>query len=85
MPVTSEDDDDHHHHDYTSGVMPGSRCRHNYNERTEAGMNRQINLFMHVGYVYHSMVGPTGCTAGGQGVGGQGGVAWVYLLEEWFS
>ncbi|XP_050734022.1 soma ferritin-like isoform X2 [Eriocheir sinensis] len=36
-------------------VQPMARCRHNYHERTEAAINRQINLFHHVGYVYSSM------------------------------
>ncbi|KAK8736257.1 hypothetical protein OTU49_004898 [Cherax quadricarinatus] len=47
-------DDDENHHDYSS-IIPHPRCRHNYHDRTEAGMNRQINLFMHADYVYSSM------------------------------
>ncbi|XP_063867282.1 soma ferritin-like isoform X1 [Scylla paramamosain] len=36
-------------------VQPVARCRHNFHERTEAAISRQINLFLHVGYVYSSM------------------------------
>nr|XP_045582194.1 soma ferritin-like isoform X1 [Procambarus clarkii] len=52
MPTTDDDDDAH---GFPNGILPHSRCRHNYHDRTEAAMNRQINLFMHAGYVYHSM------------------------------
>ncbi|XP_064119438.1 soma ferritin-like isoform X1 [Macrobrachium nipponense] len=61
QPTTEEDEDDdsgHHHrhrHDPYSGVAQVSRCRHNFNDRTEAGINRQINFYMHSGYVYNSM------------------------------
>ncbi|XP_066970812.1 soma ferritin-like isoform X3 [Macrobrachium rosenbergii] len=61
QPTTEEDEDDdsgHHHrhrHDPYSGVAHVSRCRHNFNDRTEAGINRQINFYMHSGYVYNSM------------------------------
>ena len=44
------------HNGSGNGVIPVSRCRHNYHERTEQAINRQINLFMHAGYVYSSMV-----------------------------
>ncbi|XP_071512480.1 soma ferritin-like isoform X1 [Panulirus ornatus] len=54
MPSNPDDEGETHHHDF-GGILPVSRCRHNYNERTEAGINRQINLMMYVGYVYHSM------------------------------
>ncbi|XP_037786771.1 soma ferritin-like isoform X2 [Penaeus monodon] len=40
---------------FGNSVTPASRCRHNYHERTENAINRQINLFLHVGYVYNSM------------------------------
>lgn len=43
------------HNGHTNGLLPVSRCRHNYHDRTEQAINRQINLFMHAGYVYSSM------------------------------
>ncbi|XP_018026523.1 soma ferritin isoform X2 [Hyalella azteca] len=43
------------HNGHSNTIMPISRCRHNYHERTEQAINRQINLFMHAGYVYSSM------------------------------
>ncbi|XP_042212274.1 soma ferritin-like isoform X1 [Homarus americanus] len=49
------DEDDDHNNGYSNSILSLSRCRHNYHERTEAGMNRQINFFMHAGYVYNSM------------------------------
>lgn len=63
MPTTQEEgerDSGRGGAHYGSGFGPGdvqpvSKCRHNYHERTEAAINRQINLFLHVGYMYSSM------------------------------
>ena len=49
--VPGEGDADSEH-----SVAQTSRCRHNYSSRTETGVNRQINLYMHAAYVYDSMV-----------------------------
>lgn len=61
---------------FGNSVTPASRCRHNYHDRTESAINRQINLFLHVGYVYNSMVSRNG------GLGYQDG-SFVKRREEW--
>ena len=45
--------------EYNNSIIPMSRCRHNYHDRTETAMNRQINLYLHASYVYTSMVSNT--------------------------
>ncbi|KAG0716123.1 Soma ferritin [Chionoecetes opilio] len=62
MPTVQEEEREpgrggaHYGNGFAGGdVQPAAKCRHNYHERTEAAINRQINLFMHVGYVYNSM------------------------------
>ncbi|XP_063590346.1 soma ferritin-like isoform X1 [Penaeus indicus] len=52
---TEDPEFDGEDHYFGNSITPASRCRHNYHERTENAINRQINLFLHVGYVYNSM------------------------------
>ncbi|XP_068241402.1 soma ferritin-like isoform X1 [Palaemon carinicauda] len=57
QPTEGEDEEEPHphRHDPFSTIIPVARCRHNFNDRTETAINRQINFYMHSAYVYNSM------------------------------